>query len=293
MALTRSATVRRSAPRQALAAAAGRSDDLSNGVIVVLSGGVTDGTNPPDVLKRMDQIIVDVNDDPYVMKHTDGKGLRFLLLKNQKPKAPHVHHSRWKALCEQLQQLGASPLILVGHSNGGAAAMSLARCVYRAGIFVDLLMTCDSVFTTKDLGDPNEVPDNVLLNVNSYVVPTKHFWKLPFPIGRRNRREGAGPPFAGIINVGLEYAVGGGIAHKNAFYELAGGDQTKIGYARPHLVLETILAVLQGQSLASVLATTRNSLRRLSTLSRIPIDLDAQNVQEVIRPTGRPSGNRA
>lgn len=142
---------------------------------------MTDDTNPNDVKQRMDQTIADVNNDRYVKKHTDGKGLRFLLLKNQNPKKPHIHQSRWKDVCKRLQELGASPLIIVGHSNGGAAAMSLARCVHRAGIFVDLLISCDSVFTTTDLGDANEVPDNVLFNINSYVVPTKHFWKLPFP----------------------------------------------------------------------------------------------------------------
>jgi hypothetical protein len=285
MAHTRPTIVRRSTNRTARGPAARRlSGNLSNGVIVVLSGGVKEDTNPIDVRQRMDQIIADVNNDRYVKKHTDGKGLRFLLLKNQNPKKPHIHQSRWKHLCRRLQELGASPLIIVGHSSGGAAAMSLARCVHRAGIFVDLPFSCDSVFTTKDLGDPNEVPDVVLLNINSYVVPTKHFWTLPFPIGRRNRREGKGHPFAGIINIGLEYALGGGIAHKNAFYELAGGRKTKLGYTRPHLVLDTILAVLKGQPFESILTATRRSLRRLSTLSGIPIDLDTQNVQETIRP---------
>ena len=36
--------------------------------------------------------------------------------------------------------------------------MSLARCFNRP---VDLLVSCDSVFTLDDLGDPNTVPSNV------------------------------------------------------------------------------------------------------------------------------------
>jgi hypothetical protein len=262
------------------------SDDLSAGVIILLSGGVWDDTNPPEVTKRMDQTVADVNNDPYVKKHTGDKGLRFLLLKDQEK--PHIHHSRWEDVCERLQKLvpPPSPLIVVGHSNGGAAAMSLARCVADAGLFVDLLVSCDSVLTTNDLGDPNEVPKNVLFNINSYVIPTKHFWKVPFFIGRRTRREGAGHPFEAIINIGLEYALGGAIAHRNAFYELAGGDtiSKKKSYRRPHVVLDTILAVLRGESHDSMFDAIKKSLKKLSTLSKIPIDLDAEGVQETIRP---------
>ena len=40
--------------------------DLTNGVIVVLSGGGFDAMNPVEVRDRMDQYIADVNADPFV-----------------------------------------------------------------------------------------------------------------------------------------------------------------------------------------------------------------------------------
>ena len=56
------------------------SRDLSNGAIVVLSGGPVDLMNPPEVRARMDQLVVDINNDPFVSANTNGKGLTFKLL---------------------------------------------------------------------------------------------------------------------------------------------------------------------------------------------------------------------
>ena len=47
--------------------------DLSQAVIVVLSGGPFDLTNPPEVRDRMDRLISDVNADPYVLANTGGR----------------------------------------------------------------------------------------------------------------------------------------------------------------------------------------------------------------------------
>lgn len=89
--------------------------DLSKGVIVVLSGGPVDIKNPADVLQSMDHLIQDVNADPLVQANTGGKGLTV--------KLPnwnfHIHQSEWPTICNVLKVQNASPLILVGHSNGG------------------------------------------------------------------------------------------------------------------------------------------------------------------------------
>ena len=105
--------------------------DLSAGVIVVLSGGPFDLTNPPEVRDRMDQYIADLNADPYVQANTGGNGLTFKLLQNQQ--FPHLHQTKWRQVCAALNLLAATPLILVGHSNGGAAAVDLARCLQSQG----------------------------------------------------------------------------------------------------------------------------------------------------------------
>lgn len=253
-------------------------EDLSHGVIAVLSGGPVDAANPKDVRDRMNRFIADVNADAYVQQHTNGKGLRFTLLNGQKER--YLHHTTWRKVCAKLKTLKASPLIVVGHSNGGAAAMSLSRCLDRR---VDLLFSADSVFTLDGPGDPNEVPSNVALNVNSYVIPAKEFWTCPFPIGRRNQRE-TGQALDTVVNVGLEYHLGGCIAHKNAFYELAGGKETKTGYSRPHLLRDTTLALLRNESLDDILEAMQQSLQTLSTKSRIKIALETKDLEKTFRP---------
>src|SRR3954462_126996 len=93
--------------------------DLSHGVVVVLSGGGFDAMNPKEVRDRMDRYIADVNADPFVQANTGGAGLTFKLLPGQK--TAHLHQAKWRPICDRLRLLTASPLILVGHSNGGAA----------------------------------------------------------------------------------------------------------------------------------------------------------------------------
>ena len=221
--------------------AATRAGDLSKGVIVVLSGGFVDKMNPPDVRDRMDDYVAAVNADPYVQANTGGKGLKFKLLKGQAD--PHIHQAEWPKVVKALEALDPSPLIIVGHSFGGAAAVSIARSLEARGTTVDLLCTHDSVQTINDLGDPNTVPANVRLNLNPYVIPTPAWMLAPFPIGRRNvRPQGS---MDGVINAGLTYNLGGAFAHKNAFYELAGGDKKPGGgFERPHL-LQCLLVILR------------------------------------------------
>src|SRR3954471_12208256 len=142
--------------------------DLTQGVIIVLSGGGFDAMNPVEVRDRMDRYITDVNADPFVQANTGGAGLTFKLLAGQNK--PHLHQGKWRQICAALNLLTASPLILVGHSNGGAAAVDLARCLQSQGKSVDLLWSADSVLTLDDIGDINKVPANVTLNVNPYVI---------------------------------------------------------------------------------------------------------------------------
>src|SRR6185295_15265692 len=71
---------------------AGAARDLSEGVIVVLSGGGFDAMNPKEVRDRMDQYITEVNADPFVQANTGGNGLKFRLLPNQSKK--HLHQAK-------------------------------------------------------------------------------------------------------------------------------------------------------------------------------------------------------
>jgi hypothetical protein len=219
--------------------------DLRNGVIVILSGGAVDGMNPVEVRERMDEYVSAVNDDPFVKASSDGKGLTYKLFDNQKTK--RLHQSRWRAICDVLSRREATPLIIVGHSNGGAAAMDLSRCLQSQDKVVDLLFTADSVLTLDDIGDIYEVPSNVRLNINTYVIPTPAWLLAPFPIGRSNRRQVDGS-LDGVLNVGLRYNLPGALGHRNAFYDLAGGDKHDNGtYSYPFSLLESSLASLRGE----------------------------------------------
>jgi pimeloyl-ACP methyl ester carboxylesterase len=256
--------------------------DLSAGVIVVVSGGPFDLTNPPEIRDRMDQYIADVNADPYVHANTGGNGLTFKLLQNQQ--FPHLHQTKWRQVCAALNLLAATPLILVGHSNGGAAAVDLARCLQSQAKTVDLLFTADSVLTLDDIGDVNKVPANVKLNFNSYVIPTPAWLLAPFPIGTRNRRQ-ADDSLDGILNIGLTYNLPGALAHRNAFYELAGGDTASgEGFTLPHLLLDVTLAELRGETNFDIINNAETPLQKLATQSRVVIELETTTFKKTLRP---------
>src|SRR5437879_3892163 len=109
--------------------------DLSNGVIVLLSGGAFDLMNPVEVRERMDTLIKSVNNDSYVKANTGDKGLTVKLLPDWDF---HIHQDEWPAICTALKVRSASPIIVLGHSNGGAAVINLARCLQQQGKIVDL-----------------------------------------------------------------------------------------------------------------------------------------------------------
>ena len=256
--------------------------DLSLGAIAVLSGGPFDFTNPPEVLNRMDQLILDVNADPYVLANTGGQGLKFKLIPNQE--FNHIHQSRWPDVCNSLKNLKTSPLILIGHSNGGAAVIDIARCLQNQEIFVDLAFTADSVFTLNDNGDVNKVPSNVKLNLNSYVLPTPYWPLLPFPFGQQNQRE-ASNSLDGILNIGLPYPEPGAIAHRDAFYDLAGGDLQATGaYTYPELFLQTILAVLRGAGNDEIFQLAQTDLQVLANDVDIDIYVETTTFKTTLTP---------
>jgi hypothetical protein len=256
--------------------------DLTNGVIIVLSGGGFDAMNPVEVRNRMDEYITSVNADPFVHAATGGQGLRFLLLQGQTEE--HLHQAQWRAICDALGLLQASPLVIVGHSNGGAAAMSLARCIQSHNKQVDLMWTADSVLTLDDIGNIYRVPENVKFNINSYVIPTPAWILAPFPIGQRNRRE-SDNSFSGILNIGLKYNLPGALAHRNAFYDVAGGDMLPGGASTyPFLMLEATLAILKGDSDAAVVAAAIPQLQVLATKADVEIKVRSANVNQTLEP---------
>lgn len=256
--------------------------DLSNGVIVVLSGGPFDFMNPRKVRDRMDQVITDVNNDPYVLANTGGQGLTFKFFPGQ---LNHIHQSQWPELCKLEELRKASPLILIGHSNGGAAVIDLARCLGPDTV-VDFAFTADSVFTLIDNGDPNKVPANVALNLNPFVIPTIYWGELPFFFGQRNERESNGS-LDGIMNIGLPFEEPGAIAHRDAFYDLAGGDQSLIGtYRYPELIRDSTLAVLKGADQKAIFQLALGYLQVLANEVRIPIDIETADGKTTLKPAG-------
>lgn len=162
--------------------------------------------------------------------------------------------------------------------------MDLARCLQSQGKSVDLVFSADSVLTLDDIGDINKVPPNVKLNLNPYVIPTPAWLLAPFPIGTRNRRQ-ADNSLDGILNIGLTYNLPGALAHRNAFYELAGGDEKRGGgYKLPHLLFDVTLAVLRGETNYEIVNAAEASLQVLATKARIDIELETTNFKKKLRP---------
>jgi hypothetical protein len=269
------------APTPTLFTISGSPLDLTRGVIVVLSGGPVDEMNPKKVRDRMDLLITHVNADPFVMAATGGAGLTFKFLPGQSQ--PHIHQAKWRRLATALHAFNPTCIILVGHSNGGAAAVNVARTLQSQGRTINLLFSCDSVVTLDDVGDINIVPDNVKINVNTYVIPTPEWLLAPFPIGKRNRRQ-SGDPVAGMLNLGLEYHLPGALAHRNAFYEIAGGDKKSGAFEYPNVLLDTILAVLQGATASDVVQAAEPPLQTLSNDARVKIVMEATGVNKTLVP---------
>ena len=262
--------------------------DLTKGVIVVLSGGPFDWMNPIEVRNRMDQIITDINADPWVLANSGGKGLTFRLLEGQQ--SNHIHQARWKELCESPQVLAASPLVIIGHSNGGAAAMDLARYLHDHGKSVEFLFTADSVLTLEDNGDPYQLPLNVKLNLNSYSIPVFPIWlTVPFPFGQKNRRQADGS-LDGILNIGLPFEEPGALEHRDVFYALAGGDPNGDSYKYPELIRDSILAVLKGATNKEVFQLGEQYLQTLADGARIPVYLEGDDFSEMLEPSGTAAG---
>jgi len=151
---------------------------------------------------------------------------------------------------------------------------------------VDFAFTADSVFTLIDNGDPNRIPANVALNLNPYVIPTIYWGELPFFFGQRNQRESDGS-LDGIMNIGLPFDEPGAIAHRDAFYDLAGGDQRLIGgYTYPELIRDSTLAVLKGADQKAVFQLALGYLQVLGNEVRIPIDIETADGKTTLKPAG-------
>lgn len=256
--------------------------DLTQGVIVVLSGGAFDEMNPIEVRRRMDDYVTAVNDDDFVKQSSGGQGLTYKVLDHQEAK--HLHQTHWRGICEKLNLRQATPLILVGHSNGGAAVMDLARCLDGQHKVVDLMFSADSVLTLDDNGDAYTVPPNVTLNINTHVEPTPAWLLAPFPFGKANHRQADGS-LDGILNIGLRYNLPGALGHRNAFYDLAGGDKKSDGsYTYPFVLLEASLAVLRGAPNSDTIAAAADSLQSLATKSGTKIDLATKDFTRTLHP---------
>lgn len=226
-------------------AACGR--DLSRGAIIMLSGAPFDAMNPRQVRDAMDAYLDGVNASEFVHRCSGGKGLAVGLVKGQRK---HLHQASWPAMCDALVAAGSSPIIIAGHSNGGASAVSLSRCLEAKGKTVDLLVTIDTVPTGRGLGDAFVVPANVKLSINTYVITNAVTWTIPFLFGHADKRADG----KATINIGLEYRLPGFVAHRNAFLDFASGP-----------LLDLTLASLEG---AGEREMTRLALEKSRALAK-------------------------
>lgn len=108
-----------------------------------------------------------------------------------------IHNSQWKSVCRDLNSLTAREkpkrLILIGHSYGGDAVISISHCVGTQP--VDLMVTIDTVEKIFHK-DTDIVPENVIANYNYYesIDPVLIFH------GKSNNRRADGS-HRGIVNL--------------------------------------------------------------------------------------------
>ena len=75
------------------------------------------------------------------------------------------------------------------------------------------------------------------------------------------------------------------MAHRNAFYHLAGGDEKRRGgHQFPNMLLDATLAVLRGETNYAIFQTAEASLQVLATKARIDIELETKNFKKTLRP---------
>ncbi len=256
------------------AKAAGCTSDLSKGTVVVLSGGAFDGINPQEVLQQMEIFIQSLNQSTLVKQCSNNKGLRTRLLPGQT--TFRNHQSEWSKLCAEIAKQNFSPIVIAGHSNGGASSLNLARCLEEKNIQVDLLITADSVANGGDNGDAYEVPSNVQYNINTYLVPTAATFLIPFPFGQANSRE-SDNSLQGVFNLGLHYNLPAAIAHRNAFYEFAGGD------SKPNSLLKLTLVALSGATESQMTDQLIEVGSLISGTSKIRVDIETQGLKKSIK----------
>jgi hypothetical protein len=232
----------------------------------------------------MDEFLVGLSNNPQVQACSGGQGVTYKFL-GAGQETPHIHQSKWRQVCAAIVANPVSPLIVVGHSNGGAAAVSLSHCLAEKNIGVDLLITADSVKTADDLGDSYGIPANVVTNINTFLAPNVITFTLPFPFGHANHRDGADSS-AGIVNVGLNYLLPGAVAHRNAFYDFAGRDKNADGsFQLPFTVYDLSLATLLGASSDTVQRMAVDALRVLSTKANVDVDVSSATLQTTLKPT--------
>lgn len=161
--------------------------------------------------------------------------------------------------------------------------MDIARCIQSQGKSVDLLFSADSVITLDDIGDVYKVPSNVRLNFNAYVIPTPAWILAPFPTGKPNARQ-SDNSLNGILNIGLAYNLPGAVAHRNAFYHLAGGD-IKDGVSQfPQLLLNLTLAVLRGATNEEAIHAALGPLQVLATNASLAITVETTGLRQILTP---------
>jgi hypothetical protein len=75
------------------------------------------------------------------------------------------------------------------------------------------------------------------------------------------------------------------VAHRNAFYHLAGGDEKRRGgHQFPNMLLAATLAVLRGETYYAIFQAVETSLQVLAKKVRIEIELETTNFKKPLRP---------
>ena len=74
------------------------------------------------------------------------------------------------------------------------------------------------------------------------------------------------------------------IAHRNAFYHLAGGDKKGNGFKYPNLLLDTTVAVLRGAAPYDIVQIAEAPLQTLATGAKTRIEMESTNLKKTLVP---------
>ena len=227
----------------------------------------------------MDLYIADVNADPYVQTATGGAGLTFMLLprraipiasgamapdlRRPEPAQPDSHRSRGSL---KRRRGGDGPGTLPREPGSDSRPLALRR------FGADARRHRRREHRSDERRDQRELVCNPDARLDPGAVPD---WQGQPPAG--------GEPLDGILDVGLAYNLGGAIAHRNAFYNLAGGDKKGAGSSSKYAARPDAGRAPRRDH-DDIVQAAEAPLQTLATKAKVRIEMASTNLTKTLTP---------